>query len=176
MTARRWGVMAILLVASCFAAIAVRWADGEFRRIEPPVEEFHSVSRPDWVWAMHRPYRRVENAWIWVCSAVSLAMGALVTLDGRWRRPWPSGTIIVLVALMVGILTTAHFFLAAPAMFKTNGLCYGLRNALEFRVPGAILGALVVTWGRKVDWRGRMIVGVWAVEVGMLVAYGVLFG
>jgi hypothetical protein len=52
----------------------------------------------------------------------------------------------------------------------------GLRNALEFAIPGAILGVWAVTWGRKMEWRGLLIGWMWMAQVAMLVAYGVLFG
>jgi hypothetical protein len=82
--------------------------------------------------------------------------------------PWPHLGSKAAVERFMEV--AAHFFLAAPAIFKSNGICYGLRDALQFRVPGAILGALAVTWGRKVDWRGWLVAGLWMVEVGMLVA------
>ncbi len=166
----------VLLAAVCLTVVAVRWADGEFQRLDPPEPKVHSVERPDWIWAIQKPYRWVQNSWFWIGSVATLAMGALVALDGRRRRPYSSGPIVVMVALVVGSLTAIHFLLTASAFFKLNGICYGLQNALFFRVPGAILGALVATRARKIDWRGTLVAGLWMMDVALLIAYGVLFG
>jgi hypothetical protein len=176
MNARRWGVVAVLLAAACLLVVAVRWADGEFQPLDRPGQETHFVSRPDWIWAIHWPYRRVQNSWIWICSVATLAMGALVVLDGRWRRPYSSGTIVVMVALVVGGLTAIHFLLTDPASFNPSGIRYGLQNTLSSCVPGAILGALAATRARKMDWRGALVTGLWMTDVALLIAYGVLFG
>jgi hypothetical protein len=171
MSSRVWTVW-ILLATIASAVVAVRWADREFQRVEPPSGTVWSVPRPEWVWALNRPYRRFQHDWTWVCVAATAGMGAVVARDS-WRR---AGTIVVIVALLVGIVTTAHYLLAAPPISRRNGASYGLHNALQVRVPGAVLGTWAVTWGRKSDWRGRLIGGMWMVEVGMLIAYGVLFG
>jgi hypothetical protein len=168
----RVAYLAILLATVASAAVAVGWADGEFQRVEPPSEIARPVPRPDWVWAMNRPYRRFQFDWTWVCVAATVGMGAVVA-RGPSRPP---GTIVVIVALLVGVVTVGHYLLTAPAIFRTNGDCYGLHNALQVRMPGAILGAWVVTWGRKSGWRGRLIGGIWMVPVAMLVVYGILFG
>ena len=82
-----------------------------------------------------------------------------------------------MLRLLVGLGTAAHYLLTAPPIFRTNGDCYGLRSALNVRVPGAVLGAWVVTRGRRrMGWAGRLVGGLWMVGVAMLVAYGILFG
>jgi hypothetical protein len=166
--------VAILLATIGSAAVSVRWADREFRRVEPPTETARPVPRPEWFWALNRPYRRLQFDWTWVCVAATVGMGAVVARDPRPRRR--PGAIVVIVALLVGVVSAAHYLVTAPAIFRTHGDCYGLHNALQVRVPGAILGAWALTWGRKAEWRGRLIGWMWMVQVGMLVAYGILFG
>lgn len=166
--------VAIVLATTVSAVIVVRWADGEFQRVEPPTRPDAPIPRPRWIWSWHRPYRRLQSDWIWVCASATVGLGASVLLDPRARRRPGAG--VALVALLVGVVTASHYLLAAPAIFRRNGDCYGLRDALQFRVPGAILGAWAVTWGRKPDWRSRLIGGMWMADVAMLVAYGIVFG
>jgi hypothetical protein len=176
---RRWSLVAILLATLALACVAVRWADREFQHIEPPSRGANQagVSRPDWVRALGRPYRRFRNGWAWACVAATVGVAAVVASDARtWRAPLGSGSIVSLVTLLIVVATLAHFLLAAPPFFRAEGVCYGLRDALQYRVPGAILGAWCVTWGRKSDWRGRLVVGMWMVNMGLLVAYPALFG
>jgi|GEM_PF-3852288 len=166
----------ILLATITLGVIAVRWADREFQRVEPPSENFRPVARPWWMWTIHRPYRRLQHAWTWVCAAVTLGAGAVALDPKTWKRPVDPGTVIVVVALLVSGVTIANYLLASPAIFRRNGDCYGLINALEYRVPGAILGTWAVTFGRKAGWRGRLVGWMWMAGVGMLIAYGILFG
>ncbi|WP_435008446.1 hypothetical protein P12x_005656 [Tundrisphaera lichenicola] len=176
---RRWPVFAIILATLVLAVILIRWADGEFLRIESSSIDVntHAVRRPDWFWVLLYPYRRFQHGWTWACVAATVGMGAIVALDGKvWRRPARPGRAIVLVALSVMCLSMIFVVLAAPPIFRANGICYGLSDAVHYRVPGAILGAWVVTWGRRIDWRGQLVGWVWAAEVGMMIAYGFLFG
>ena len=169
---RRLAIVAILLTTLASAIILVRWADGEFHRVEPP-----GVSpRRD------RPYRRIQHALIWVGAAASVGMGAIVALDGR-KRPCGPGTLAAVVSALIVVATAADFLLAAPAIDRQNGTCYGLRNVLEYRVPGAIIGAWAVAWlwprRAQPDWRewgGRIVFSLWMANVSMLIAHGVLFG
>jgi hypothetical protein len=169
----------ILLAAIALAVVAVRWADREFERVDLGSETFRPAHRPDWIWVLHRPYRRLQHDGIWACVAATVGIGAILAVDRRtWSRRGLSrpGTVVILVTLLVGVATAAHYLLAAPGIYRLNGTCYGLRNALEFAIPGAILGVWAVTWGRKMEWRGLLIGWMWMAQVAMLVAYGVLFG
>jgi hypothetical protein len=72
--------------------------------------------------------------------------------------------------------------LVIPVSSRPNGLCYSLLNALEYRMPGAILGVWVVTWLRpgrgRPDWRERVarsLGGIWMMNVGLLIGYGLIF-
>jgi hypothetical protein len=170
----RWPDVAILLAALIMAVVAVRWADAEFRRVQPTTAPARNLSRPNWVGASLRPFERLMNAWVWVCVSATVGVWAVAVRDPKsWRRP---GTVVVTVALLVGVVTAVHLLVGAAAIFRRNGLCYGLRNALEARVPGAIIGAWAITWGRKHDWASRVVSGMWMGHPGMLVAHALLFG
>lgn len=183
-----WPVVLIVLVTTVLAWILVRWADREYRRVERPVrvERRHSVPRPDWIWALEYPYGRCQHDWVWICAAFTLGVGAILATDGRtWSRRGLSrpGTMVVLVVLVVGGVTIAQQSLALPVSARPNGLSYSLGNALEYRLPGAIVGVWVVAWLRPrrrcTDWRERAAGFVgwsWMATVGLLIGYGLLFG
>lgn len=190
--------MAILLAAASLAVVAVRWADREFLAAEPLPESppLHSASRPGWVWPLHRPYRRVQHDGVWFAAAATLGVGALLARDGRiWDRRGLSrpGAAGVLVALLVGGGAVAHQLLAGrPLYTQAAGACYDLRNALDLRLPGAVLGAWIVAWlgwlgwlgsprrrRRRPDWReraARAVGWLWLADAGLLIAYALFFG
>ena len=167
--------IAMLLGTIALTAAWVPWADREFQRAETSTDA-HAVSRPPWVWAIQRPYRRLQHAWTMLCLAVTVGSGVIVLDPKTWRRPVDPATIIVIVALVASGLTAANAMMASTWMRNPNGFSYVLGNLLEYRMPGAILGAWFVTLGRKVGWRGQLIAGMWMAGVAMTIAYGVIFG
>lgn len=186
--AMRWIDLIIFLATIAMADALVRWADREYLRVEPPSQRSRPSdgSRPDWLLTWLHPYRRLQHDWFWFCVAATVGAGALLAVDGRtWTRRGRArpGTMVVFVSLLVGGVTAAHHILIAPPFGRPNGLSYSLLNALEFRMPGAILGVWVVTWLRP--WRGspdprehtaRIVGWIWMANVGLLVGYGLLFG
>jgi len=182
MTAGRrfsWVDLAIVLGAVALGVGLVRWADSEYVRVAGPPSGVKAID--EWQWR----YRRGCHAWLWVAATWTLGVGAILARAGRFgnrRGLQRAGTRVVLVILVVGGATAAHFLLAAPRYLQTNGTSYGLYNALQLRVPGAILGAWVVGGvgsRRRVDWReraGRLAGWLWIADVGLLVASGFCFG
>lgn len=185
--APRW-LDVVLIVATVAAAIVlVRWADQEYLRVETPFAyQVRTVNRPEWVWALQRPYQRLQHGWPWFCVAATLGAGAILACDREtWtrRRLSRPGTTVVFVVILLGALTAAHQAFLAPTFTRSNGICYSVSNGLNFRLPGAILGVWVVGWLRphhsKPDWperAGRMVGWMWLANVGLLIGYGVLFG
>lgn len=183
-----WRDVVILLATIALAVTTVRWADREHLRVEPPAkaQRRRTVPRPDWVRALEYPYRRLQHDWFWLCVAATLGVGGILASDGRtWSRRGLSrpGTTVVLVVLLVGGVTAAQQTLTEPGSARPYGLSYSLRNALGFRLPGAILGVWVVAWLRprrgSPGWRERTarIVGwIWITDVGLLIGYGLVFG
>ncbi|WP_435016350.1 hypothetical protein TA3x_003915 [Tundrisphaera sp. TA3] len=176
MTPRRRAEFAILLTSFALGVVLVRWADEQLGPFTMPGEGFRFPGRPAWYLAMLGGYRRLQNAWIWACVAATIGMAGLVLLDERWRRPWPAGSILVAVAFLVGGSMAASYVMIAPPISRRAGLCSGLHGTLEIVVPGAVLGAYVGTLGRPIDWRGRLVGGMWLAELGMMIASGLIFG
>jgi hypothetical protein len=193
----RWTDVMILVATIALACAILRWADRQFRRVEGPsrflriegpsqLRNRGNVHRPEWVWAMAHPYRRLQHDWLWISVVVTLGAAGMLALDRRTWHRWGlsrPGTIVVLVALLVGGATVAQQILMVPLSSRPNGLCYSLRNALEFRMPGAILGVWVVTWLRPVrgrpDWRerfARSVGWIWIANVGLLIGFGLIVG
>lgn len=165
----------------------VRWADQEYLRLELPFAyQVHTVSRSEWIWPLQRPYQRLQHAWPWLCAAATLGVGGVLAFDREtWtrRRLSRPGTIIVFVTILLGTVAATHQAFLAPPFIRTAELSYSLRNAVEFRMPSAILGAWVVAWlspHRSVpDWperAGRIVGWMWWANVGLLIGFGVLFG
>jgi hypothetical protein len=184
---RRWPDILILVGAAAVAFAGVAWADREFVRVEPkaPDVNTHVVERPDWFWGLIYPYRRFQHDWIWVCVAATLGAGAVLARDGWGRRSLSRpGTNAVFVMLLVGGLTAAQQLLVRHPIFASAyGMSYDLIEVLNAGVPGAIIGAWVVSWfgsrRRDPDWRerfARLVGWLWMVDVAMLIAYGLLFG
>jgi hypothetical protein len=186
--ATSWTGTLVLLATLALAVVLVRWADREYLRVEAPntAERLHTVSRPDWVWAMEHPYRRLGHDWVWLCVAANLVAAAVLATDCRIfsrRRLARLGTAVVLVSLLVGGVSVAQQLLVPPALGPSYGLSYSLLNALEPRLTGAILGVWVVFWLRprrgRPDFRERIarLVGwMWMANVALLIGYGLLFG
>lgn len=172
---RRIALIVIAIATLALAVATVVWGDGEFRRYMPATVPPRVVSRPDWVRVLYHPYQRFQNAWFWIRVVATAGAWATVALDGRKGLARP-GTAVVTVAFLFICLKSAHFLLAVPTIYRPFGTTVGLHHALAFQVPGAILGAWAVTWGRKPDWRGRIITGMWASGFVLLFTHGILFG
>lgn len=178
----------ILLATIAVAVVLVRWADREYLRVEAPAAWRRSqvVSRPDWVWPLEQPYRRLQHDWVGLCVAATLGVVGLLAIDGRtWTRRGLArpGTIAVLAILLVGGASAATFLLVPVGPRHSVGLSYDLGDVLAFRMPGTILGVWVVGWLRphrgRPDLRERLarLVGwMWMARVGLLIGYGLLFG
>jgi hypothetical protein len=185
MTRSRWPDIVIALAAIALAIVTVRWADREFLIRELPDRSAHWTARPAWLIRLNHPYRRLQHDIIWVCVAATVAAGAILARDpATWTRRGLSrpGTAAVLVILLAGGVTVADRLLVGRyGLAASNALSYDLRNALDYRIPGAIIGAWVVAWPwwrRRPAWRERMarFVGLlWMANVGLLIAYGLLF-
>lgn len=180
-------VAVVVMVAA--AAPLVRWADAEFLRVEPPPQRerrSHAVARPDWVFALEHPYRRMEFDSLWLTVAATLGVGVLLAIDGRtWtrRRLARPGTGGVFATLLVGGVLTAQTVLAPGPSVMTNGLCYALFNTLALAIPGLVVGVWVVAWLRRrrgrPDLRERIaqvITWMWMAQIGLLIGYGLIFG
>jgi hypothetical protein len=184
----RWTAALIVLATVPLAVLVVRWADREYLQVEAPnvTQRRSTVSRPDWVWAIEHPYRRLGHDWIWLWVAAIPGAAALLATDGRIftrRRLARPGTAVVLVSLLVGGASIAQQLLVPPTLGSSYGLSYSLLNALEPRLTGAILGVWVVSWLRprrgRPDFReraARLVAWMWMANVVFLIGYGLLFG
>jgi len=185
-----WADLAIVLVAVGLAFAAVSWADREFLLAEPPSREPppQVSTRPAWLLEWNHPYRRMQHDAVWVFGAATVGIGAVIARDGRTRRRGGlsgPGTMVVLVTLLVGGVAVANQLLAErPNVSPPAGLSHYLGNVLQYRLPGAILGAWVVGWlgsrrRTRPDWRERLARAVgwlWMATVGLLVGHAILFG
>lgn len=93
------------------------------------------------------------------------------------------GTTVVLVVLLLGGLTAAHQILSPPGFGRWDLLGSSLTYALQFRMPGVAVGAMVVAGLRPKrglpDWReraARMVGWIWIANVGLAITSGLLFG
>lgn len=179
----RWPDGEIVLTAIGLAIALVQWSDKAYVRVIGSPIRLPAVSRPDWVWRLNVPYRRVVHNWPWVGVAATVGAAGLIARDRRtWSRRGLSrpGTVLILVILVVGSVTLMSQACAPPS---PNGLCFSLTSALVWRVPGAVVGFWVVAWFRRrrgvSDWRQRLahLVGWgWVGNLVLTIAYGVLFG
>jgi hypothetical protein len=186
--ALRWTAALLVLAALPLAVLLVQWADREYLRVEAPniAQRRPTVSRPDWVWACENPYRRFSHDWTWLCVAATIGACGLLATDGHIftrRRLARPGTAAVLVGLLVGGAFVAQQLLVPPTLGRSNGLSCNLRNALETRLTGAILGVWVVSWLRpprgRPDFReraARLVGWMWMAGIVLMIGYGLLFG
>jgi hypothetical protein len=172
----------ILLATLYVAVVSVRWADREFLRVAGPFAPEPAGQK--WLQTLDLPYQRFQHDLLWVGVAATVGMGAILLVDGRtWKRPARPARVAGLVSALAVLFTIANSLFAGLPISWTNGTCYGLGNALDFGVPGAVLGAWIVACllpkARQSDWRdhGASLVGcLWATFIGLRIASGLLFG
>jgi hypothetical protein len=182
-------ILFAVVVMTAAAVPLVRWADAELLRVEPPPQRelrSHGVARPDWVFALEHPYRRMQFDSLWLTVAATLGAGTFLAVDGRtWtrRRLARPGTAGVFAALLVGGVLTAQTLIAPGPFVMTNGPCYALFNVLSLGIPGVVVGVWVVAWLRprrgRPDLSERIAQAVtwsWMAQIGLLIGYGLIFG
>ncbi len=137
--------IAVLLDLSCVIAalvaggFAAAWADAQFLRMEP--KPAGPVPAAGWASAGEWPFRRFWHDSAFVLGPITLGaaaptLRAAIASRGRsLRRP---GALAVTVAVIVGGISALLQCLSGrPTFAGPPALSYDLRNALEFRVPGA---------------------------------------
>ena len=138
-------VAAIFLTTVAGGIVAVRWADRDFPARRAAIASARRGGRVCMGQVAPSALSPIAARQHWACVAASLGMGAVLAAGGRAPRSGPGVSAAIVSALVVAA-TVGHSLLAAPAIFWMNGTSYGLGNALEFTVPGAILGAWTVGW------------------------------
>jgi hypothetical protein len=152
----------------------------------PMAGSYRPDDRPDWVKAIYLPYRRVQRDGFWLSVVATVSIAALIASDRRtWSRRGMSrpGTTVAAVTLLTGGVTALHFFFLTWQDTSRMGLSYDVMNILEYRIPGAVIGAWVVTWlGRRRKRRrpgrdrlGYLVGWIWMANVVLLIAYDVIF-
>ena len=177
----------VLIATLALATALVRWADAEFVRTHPPTatEASRPVARPGWVGAWQRPFDRFEHDQVFGTAALTVGMGIILARRGRWTRRGlrQPGSRLVLICLIVGGALFASLLAIGLTWQFGPGIRGGLRDLLNFRLPGLVVGAWVVGGSRRRSWRradgieraARVVGGLWLLSPALFIMSHAVF-